>query len=198
MSLARFPLDAWSPPRHTLKVRQNFPMKTHSVLLAGFLCAPLALGEAPTIESLALKVEALERQVESLRSDLDAAKKEKDGVADSDKVKHAEIIINIHKDGKIRVEGREMSDKELAARIEATLKKSPNQPIRIRADGEVRYQDVVRVIDLCQRAGAWDLSFATREPEDETSLLTPDPPPVPAAMAATTSTPCSALAPGQG
>jgi hypothetical protein len=29
------------------------------------------------------------------------------------------------------------------------------------------------------------------------SLLTPDPPPVPAAMTATTSTPCSTLAPGQ-
>ncbi len=142
-------------------------MKTHSILLAVFLCAPLALAEPPTIESLALKVEALERQVESLKSDLDAAKKEKDGVADSDKVKHPEIIINLHKDGKIRVEGLEMSDKDLTARIGPILKEFPNQPIRIRADGEVKYQDVVRVIDLCQRAGAWDLSFATGKPKDE-------------------------------
>ena len=59
-------------------------MKTHSILFTLLLCAPLALAEPPTIESLALKVEALERQVESLKSDLDAAKKEKDGMADSD------------------------------------------------------------------------------------------------------------------
>ena len=32
---------------------------------------------------------------------------------------------------------------------------------------------------------------------NKTSLLTPDPPPVPAVMTATTSTPCSTLAPGQ-
>jgi biopolymer transport protein ExbD len=127
----------------------------------------MALAELPTIESLALKVEALERQVESLKSDLDATKKIKDGVADSDKVKHPEIIINLHKDGKIRVEGLEMSDKELTARIDPILKKFPNQPIMIRADGEVKYQNVVRIIDLCQRAGAWDLSFATAKPKDE-------------------------------
>jgi biopolymer transport protein ExbD len=142
-------------------------MKTYSILLACFVCVPFALAEPPTIEPLALKVEALERQVESLRSDLDAAKKEKNGVADSDMAKHPEIIINLHKDGKIRVEGLELGDKELTARIEPILKKFPNQPIRIRADGEVKYQDVVRVIDLCQRAGAWDLSFATRRPKDE-------------------------------
>ncbi len=32
---------------------------------------------------------------------------------------------------------------------------------------------------------------------NKTSLLTPDPPPVPGAMSATTSAPCSTLAPGQ-
>lgn len=41
------------------------------------------------------------------------------------------------------------------------MKTFPDQPIRIRGEGEVKYQTVVNVIALCQRAGAWNLSFAT-------------------------------------
>jgi biopolymer transport protein ExbD len=105
--------------------------------------------------------------VEALKANLDAAKKDKVGETDSGKARRPEIIINNLKDGNIRVEGQELRDDELIARIGPILKEFHNQPIRIRADGEVKYQDVVRVIDLCQRAGAWNLSFATGRPKEE-------------------------------
>jgi biopolymer transport protein ExbD len=142
-------------------------MKALPILFAFSLCTSSTFAELPSLESLALKVEALEREVQALKADLDAAKKAKDGEQDSDISKRPEIIINILKDGSIRVEGQKLRDEELVERIGAALKQFPNQPIRIRADGEVKYQEVVRVVDLCQRAGGWNLSFATGKTKDE-------------------------------
>ena len=114
---------------------------------------PLAFAEQPTHESLALEVETLERPAEAPRAEVDAATREKDGNADHEKARRPELIIYILKDGRIRVDGQDLKDEELVARIKLILKRFPNQPIRIRGDANVKYQEVVRVIDLCQRAG---------------------------------------------
>jgi biopolymer transport protein ExbD len=37
-----------------------------------------------------------------------------------------------------------------------------NQAIRIRGDGKVEYQKIVEVIDVCQKAGIPNISFATQ------------------------------------
>jgi len=36
--------------------------------------------------------------------------------------------------------------------------------VRIRGDGAVAYQRIVEVIDTCQKAGIWNISFATQRP----------------------------------
>lgn len=126
----------------------------------------MAKAEPPTVEELARKIEALERQVEALESELEAVRKGKGGGADTEESVRPETIVNIRKDGTIRIADHELTAEELEAKVRPILKKFPNQAVRIRADGQVKYQDVVKVADLCRRAGVWDLSFSTRSGDD--------------------------------
>jgi len=75
-----------------------------------------------------------------------------------------EIIINVLADGLIRVEGLAVDRKELLEKLSNIAKQFKNQPVRIRGDGEVAYQRIVEVIDTCQKAGIWNISFATQRP----------------------------------
>jgi biopolymer transport protein ExbD len=76
-----------------------------------------------------------------------------------------EIIINVLPDGTIRVEGGTVDLTQLHSKLAAIAKQYKNQPVRIRGDGKVPYQRIVEVIDTCQKAGVWNISFATQRPE---------------------------------
>ena len=54
---------------------------------------------------------------------------------------------------------------QLQNRLAAIVRQNENQPVRIRGDGKVAYQRIVEVIDTCQKAGIWNISFATQRPE---------------------------------
>jgi biopolymer transport protein ExbD len=75
-----------------------------------------------------------------------------------------EIIINVLSDGAIRVEGLTVDLPQLLDKLSAIAKQFENQPVRIRGDGNVAYQRIVEVIDTCQKAGIWNISFATQRP----------------------------------
>ncbi len=75
-----------------------------------------------------------------------------------------EIIINVLPDGAIRVEGASVDLHQLHEKLAAIAKQFENQPVRIRGDGQVPYQRIVEVIDTCQKAGIWNISFATQRP----------------------------------
>lgn len=76
-----------------------------------------------------------------------------------------EIIINVLADGAIRVEGLSIDRQQLFDKLSAIAKQYKNQPVRIRGDGGVAYQRIVEIIDTCQGAGIWNISFATQRPE---------------------------------
>jgi biopolymer transport protein ExbD len=76
-----------------------------------------------------------------------------------------EIIINIMAEGDIRVEGITVNLEELHEKLATIARQYENQPVRIRGDGGVPYQRIVEVIDTCQKAGVWNISFATQRPE---------------------------------
>ncbi len=76
-----------------------------------------------------------------------------------------EIIINVQADGTIKVEGQLQTLPELKEKLLSISKANPNQAVRIRADGNSVYQRIVEVIDHCQSAGIWNISFATQRPE---------------------------------
>lgn len=75
-----------------------------------------------------------------------------------------EIIINVLPDETIRVEGISVNLPQLLDKLSAIAKQYENQPVRIRGDGKVPYQRIVEVIDTCQKAGIWNISFATQRP----------------------------------
>ena len=58
-----------------------------------------------------------------------------------------EIIINLSKEGTVKVNG--------------SILPLPGQPVIIRADREVRYESLVSVIDTCREADVWNFSLAT-------------------------------------
>jgi biopolymer transport protein ExbD len=84
--------------------------------------------------------------------------------ADPDR-QRGEIIINILPDSTIRVEGITVDLEQLRGKLTPIAKQYPNQPVRIRGDGDVPYQRIVEVIDTCQKSGIWNISFATQRPE---------------------------------
>jgi biopolymer transport protein ExbD len=75
-----------------------------------------------------------------------------------------EIIINILPDGTIRVDSTTLDLPQLQERLASIAKQFENQPVRIRGDGQVFYQRIVDVINTCQKAGIWNISFATQRP----------------------------------
>lgn len=78
-----------------------------------------------------------------------------------------EIIINVLADGTIRVESTTVDLVQLHKRLADIALAYKNQPVRIRGDGKVAYQRIVEVIDTCQKAGIWNISFATQRPKPD-------------------------------
>ncbi|MGJ8632910.1 MAG: ExbD/TolR family protein [Luteolibacter sp.] len=75
-----------------------------------------------------------------------------------------EIVINILSDDTIRVEGATVDLAQLLSKLSSIAGQFENQPVRIRGDAKVEYQRLVEVIDTCQKAGIWNISFATQRP----------------------------------
>ncbi len=73
-----------------------------------------------------------------------------------------EIIINVRDDGGVVVDKAEMTQEQLFAKLTRIAAVHQNQAIRIRGDGKVEYQKIVEVIDICQKAGIPNISFATQ------------------------------------
>ena len=78
-----------------------------------------------------------------------------------------EIIVNLAKDGAISVNSVRLSLEELGARLAKVAKFHPGQPVIIRADKEVRYETLVKLIDTCRASDIWNFSLATEGGEGE-------------------------------
>ena len=73
-----------------------------------------------------------------------------------------EIIVNVHESGEVVVDKTMMDKKQLFDKLQRIAAVHKNQAIRIRGDGKVEYQKIVEVIDVCQKAGIPNISFATQ------------------------------------
>ena len=72
-----------------------------------------------------------------------------------------EIVVNLSKDGKVKVNGRELALDDLKSRLARISKFYPGQPVIIRADRDTKYDFLVKVIDTCRAADIWNFSLAT-------------------------------------
>ena len=73
-----------------------------------------------------------------------------------------EIIVNVREGGEVVVDQAVMDKSQLFAKLQRIAAVHKNQAIRIRGDGKVEYQKIVEVIDVCQKAGIPNISFATQ------------------------------------
>ena len=77
----------------------------------------------------------------------------------------SEINVNIRQGGELVINGETLTENQLLAKLRAIVEVPQNQPVRLRGDGDITYQTLMGVIDICQQAGIWNISFATRKPE---------------------------------
>lgn len=72
-----------------------------------------------------------------------------------------EIIVNLAKNGEVTVNGKMLALSDLESRLARISKFYPGQPVIIRADRDVKYESLVKVIDTCRAADVWNFSLAT-------------------------------------
>ena len=126
---------------------------------------PIAMQLAPMIDILLLLLSFFIISYQFTRSETElkvSVPTAQEG-AESER-QRGEIIINVLTDGTLRVEGATVDLPQLLDKLASIAKQFKNQPVRIRGDGKVAYQRIVEVIDTCQKAGIWNISFATQRP----------------------------------
>ncbi len=130
---------------------------------------PVSIQLAPMIDILLLLLSffIINYQFSKSETELNVSVPTAQEGAEPERVR-GEIIINIVADGSIRVEGLAVDRQQLLDKLSAIAKQFQNQPVRIRGDGAVPYQRIVEIIDTCQKAGIWNISFATQRPEPAT------------------------------
>ena len=126
---------------------------------------PIAMQLAPMIDILLLLLSffIISWQFSRSETELNVSVPTAQEGADPER-QRGEIIINVLPDGSIRVEGTSVDLLQLHEKLADIAKQFENQPVRIRGDGKVAYQRIVEVIDTCQKAGIWNISFATQRP----------------------------------
>ena len=77
-----------------------------------------------------------------------------------------EIIVNIKPDGEIIVNGQTLTEAELLVKLKNIVSVYKDQAVILRGDVAVKYENVMKVLDTCQKAGIWNIAFATVKPED--------------------------------
>jgi len=74
-----------------------------------------------------------------------------------------EIILNLGADGRVSVNGHDLSLEDVTARLTHIAKNFPGQPVVIRADKACSYEKLMSLIDACRAANVWNFSLATED-----------------------------------
>jgi biopolymer transport protein ExbD len=72
-----------------------------------------------------------------------------------------EIVVNVHKDGRMIIEGAELTDEKLLGMLSEIVTAYKDQAVILRGDKETSYENIMRVLNICKEAGIWNISFAT-------------------------------------
>lgn len=76
-----------------------------------------------------------------------------------------EVIVNVHANGAITVNGQTLGDSQLESMLQRLSQITrKGQPILIRADELADFRYVIKVLDYCRKSDIWNVSFATGEP----------------------------------
>ncbi len=78
-----------------------------------------------------------------------------------------EIIVNVRENGEMVIDGQVLTADEVLTKLTIIARINENQPVRLRGDGVAQWQTMVGVIDIVERAGIWNISFATQKPQPD-------------------------------
>ena len=77
------------------------------------------------------------------------------------------LVLSIDKDGKRYVEGQEVSTGELNRRLQEAAAQTPKPRVRLDADRDTRFSQLIEIIELCQFQGLRDVGLHTRKEKEE-------------------------------
>ena len=72
------------------------------------------------------------------------------------------LIIGVDRSGALYFEGRPMTTQGMLDILKGEAARNTQRPIRIDGDQSARYQDIVRVLEMCQFEGFTKISMHTR------------------------------------
>ena len=64
-----------------------------------------------------------------------------------------ELVVNVDKNGRMIIAGREVSGEDLLLMITDAVAVNAEQKVTVRGDRRVAYESVVRVLDICKTGG---------------------------------------------
>ncbi len=76
-----------------------------------------------------------------------------------------EVIINLTADGAVTVNQQPLDTAALKTMLGRVVRYFPGQPVILRCDKNVSYEQLMTLIDACREADVWNFSFATRDSE---------------------------------
>lgn len=77
-----------------------------------------------------------------------------------------EIIINVTKEGDVKLNNAQVALDDLFTRLKAIQEINPNQSVILRGDALAEFQSVINVMDVIKKAGIWNVAFATIRPQE--------------------------------
>jgi len=78
-----------------------------------------------------------------------------------------QLVVAINQKGLIYLNDVAMKENDLGPKLQAVLKERPDRQVFLRADQNVRYGDVARVISAIKGAGVERLGMVTEPPTDQ-------------------------------
>ncbi|GAA5150091.1 MAG: biopolymer transporter ExbD [Verrucomicrobiota bacterium] len=79
-----------------------------------------------------------------------------------------EIVVNIKSGGEIIVNGQTLTEEELLVKLKNITSIYKDQAVILRGDQVADFQYIINVLNACQKAGIYNIAFATQKPETET------------------------------
>ena len=76
-----------------------------------------------------------------------------------------EIIVNVRDDGTIVLNAITITEEELLGKLKRIAAVHKDQAVILRGDSKATYNHIIKVLDICQKAGIWNVAFATPRPQ---------------------------------
>jgi biopolymer transport protein ExbD len=76
-----------------------------------------------------------------------------------------QVVVNVKADGSMVFNRRPISPAELESKLTELAKLYPDQAVILRGDQNVKYDYIVKALDIFRSANIWNVLFATAKPE---------------------------------